>query len=322
MGWDTKGGESYKEPGLQRSDQGNWETWSKRDGSCNSGLPSHRMRQVHHAAACCAACVFPLQESNVHDTCGHYSSVSFYWPNQQYCVPGHNVHSAEPPLPVLPSTENAQVKKHQIQARHANANFLCANQSTCMPCSKSCCLHWNVWYARFGAENFDWKSTHRFSDYLGKLFASSHFKAVRTGKLGTLILCKGSSTYASQFDLLRDWISLCGRWRSNKKQVDTYIDVDVPYPNAKVASILCCTWGLCKYTTRDGVELTDDFLCLITPWCVKAFGREVAVVLAHLLLWAAFEDDVRVNEQVIFLIPSEQSGLHGLAMEKGATSIL
>jgi hypothetical protein len=28
-------------------------------------------------------------------------------------------------------------------------------------------------------------------------------------------------------------------------------------------------------------------------------------MLAHLLLWAAFEDDVRVNEQVISLIPSD-----------------
>jgi hypothetical protein len=31
----------------------------------------------------------------------------------------------------------------------------------------------------------------------------------------------------------------------------------------------------------------------------------VAIILACLLLWAAFEDDVRVNEQVISLIPSD-----------------
>ncbi len=117
---------------------------------------------------------------------------------------------------------------------------------------------------RFGTQGlgwkmFDWKSTCRFSEYLDKLFASSHFKAVRTGKLGTHSLRKGPSTYASRFGFLRNWIFLCGCWWSNKKQVDICIDVDMPYPDAKVASVLCGPWGLCKYTMRDRVEVTDDF---------------------------------------------------------------
>jgi hypothetical protein len=69
-------------------------------------------------------CFFPAGEINVHDSCGHDASVAFYWPNQQYYVSGHDDHPAEPPPPVLPSTENVQVKKYQILARHANANFL------------------------------------------------------------------------------------------------------------------------------------------------------------------------------------------------------
>jgi hypothetical protein len=87
--------------------------------------------------------------------------------------------------------------------------------------------------------------------------------------------------------------------------VDTYIDVDVPYPDAKVASILCGPWGSCKYAARDGVNLYDDFLCSIAPQWFEAFGREVAIILACLLLWAAFEDDVHVHEQLISLIPSD-----------------
>jgi hypothetical protein len=113
------------------------------------------------------------------------------------------------------------------------------------------------------------------------LFASSHFKAARAGKLGTHhSLRKGPSTYASWFGLLRDWISLRGCWWASKKQVDTYIDVDVLYPDEKTASILCSPWGPCKYAARDGVNLDDDFLCLITPQCVEAFGREMAIILA------------------------------------------
>ena len=45
--------------------------------------------------------------------------MTFYWPNRQYYVSGHDKHSAEPLPPVLPSTENEQVKIYQIQARHA-----------------------------------------------------------------------------------------------------------------------------------------------------------------------------------------------------------
>ncbi len=55
-----------------------------------------------------------------------------------------------------------------------------------------------------GQKIFDWKSTCRFAEYLEKLFASSHFTAARTGKLGTHGLHKGPSTYASRFCLLRD----------------------------------------------------------------------------------------------------------------------
>ncbi len=39
----------------------------------------------------------------------------------------------------------------------------------------------------------------------------------------------------------------------------------VPFPDAKVASVLCDPQGPCKYAMRDRVELTNDFLCLIAP---------------------------------------------------------
>jgi hypothetical protein len=110
-----------------------------------------------------------------------------------------------------------------------------------------------------GRNIFQGNTSKRFAEYLDKLFASNRFQAVQAGKLGTHSLHKGPSTYASRFGLLRDWISLRGRWGSSKKQVHVYIDVDVPYPDAKVASILCGPRGPCKYATREGVELTDDF---------------------------------------------------------------
>ena len=131
-------------------------------------------------------------------------------------------------------------------------------------------LNLAVYVEMFGTQGvgnniFHGRNTRRFAEYLEKLIESSHFQAVREGKLGTHSLRKGPLTYASRFGLLRDWISLRGRWWSSKKQVDMYIDVDVPYPDAKVASVLCGPRGPCKYALRDGVSLTDDFFCSIAP---------------------------------------------------------
>ena len=171
-------------------------------------------------------------------------------------------------------------------------------------------LNLAVYVEMFGTEGvgrkiFEGSTPSRFADYLDRLIMSSHFHAVRAGKLGTHSLRKGPSTYASRFGLLRDWISLRGRWRTSKKQVDVYIDVDVPYPDAKVASVLCGPRGPCKYATRAGVDLTDDFFCSIAPRCVEAFGREVGIVLARSLLWAAYEKEVCTNNEVVSLMPSD-----------------
>lgn len=171
-------------------------------------------------------------------------------------------------------------------------------------------LNLAIYVEMFGTEGvgrkiFEGSTPSRFADYLDRLILSSHFHAVRAGKLGTHSLRKGPSTYASRFGLLRDWISLRGRWRTSKKQVDVYIDVDVPYPDAKVASVLCGPRGPCKYATRAGVDLTDDIFCSIAPRSVEAFGREVGIVLARSLLWAAYEKEVRRNNQVLSIIPSD-----------------
>ena len=171
-------------------------------------------------------------------------------------------------------------------------------------------LNLAVYVEMFGTEGvgkniFEGSTPSRFADYLDRLILSSRFHAVRAGKLGTHSLRKGPSTYASRFGLLRDWISLRGRWRTSKKQVDVYIDVDVPYPDAKVASVLCGPRGPCKYATRAGADLTDDFFCTIAPRCVEAFGREVGIMLARSLLWAAYEVEVRTNDEVVSLIPSD-----------------
>ena len=41
-----------------------------------------------------------------------------------------------------------------------------------------------------------------------------------------------------------------GRWRRNKKQVDVYIEIWLPYPDALIARKLCGPAGLCQYALR------------------------------------------------------------------------
>jgi hypothetical protein len=105
-------------------------------------------------------------------------------------------------------------------------------------------------------------------------------------------------------------VNLRGRWRGKKKQVDTYIDVDQPYPDARVAAVLCGPCGPCKYAVKAGMVVPAAFLDSIVPHCCAAFGTQVARVLALPLLWAAYEHEAQVSGAQRTLIP-----ITGLAEE-------
>jgi hypothetical protein len=143
------------------------------------------------------------------------------------------------------------------------------------------------------------------TNILDKLFADPRFIALRLGKLGTHSIRKGPTTYLSRCGVLKEWINKRGCWKGKAQQVDTYISSDLPYPNAKMASVLCGTLGPCKYSVVDGMAVTLPFLELIAPRCVVVFGTEVARVLALALLWAAYKGAVTVNGTVCSIIPSD-----------------
>ena len=77
------------------------------------------------------------------------------------------------------------------------------------------------------------------SSLLDKIFSSELFRWVRAvGLLGTHSIRKGAASYAACFGMMRDWICSGGRWRNKKQQVDTYIEMTLPNPDACVASVL------------------------------------------------------------------------------------
>ncbi len=82
-----------------------------------------------------------------------------------------------------------------------------------------------------------------------------------------------------------------------KQQVDIYIEITLPYPNARIAS------G--KYAIKGSNAISDNITELLVPNIHAAFGSEIARVLALPLLWAAFEGDMTVNGYTLSIIPKE-----------------
>ena len=73
---------------------------------------------------------------------------------------------------------------------------------------------------------------------------------------------------------------------------DVYMDVTLPYPDAKVASILC-VGGPCKYALRDGCGISDQWLTthVVPALASRArISKKVSLVLAKPVLWACFDD--------------------------------
>ena len=91
------------------------------------------------------------------------------------------------------------------------------------------------------------------------------------------------------------------RWSKNvleerdapdRRMVDTYIDNSIPYPDAKVAAILCIG-GAVKYSVRTGTNINSDFILThVCPNIKNTFPREVSLVLGTALLWEFYDDGI------------------------------
>ncbi len=141
------------------------------------------------------------------------------------------------------------------------------------------------------------------SSLLETIFNSELFRKINEGLLGTHSIRKGAASYAAHLSLIRDWIATRGHWRMKKMQVDTYIEINLPYPDARVASILTGPRGPCKYTIKGGYHISDAIIESLVPKIFASFGGKIARVLALPLLWAAFEGETSVNGYTVPLIP-------------------
>ena len=97
------------------------------------------------------------------------------------------------------------------------------------------------------------------SDALMKILREEGFPLFDQRPLGSHLIWKFPATYVHRNGCSRDDVDIRGRWKSNKRQVDTYIDMELPYPDAKVAGVLAIG-GPIKYELKPNSGLTDKWL--------------------------------------------------------------
>jgi hypothetical protein len=115
---------------------------------------------------------------------------------------------------------------------------------------------------------------------------------VDDGPVGSHSVQKLAATHSRKNWCTKDEKDIHGRWKKGRDISDVYEDIDLPYPDAKVAGRLCIG-GPCKYVHKEGSGITGNFLMKnVVPSIRSRFSASVASVLLALpLRWAVFEND-------------------------------
>ena len=135
--------------------------------------------------------------------------------------------------------------------------------------------------------------------------------------LGSHSICKFASTHAHRSGCSRDNKDLRGRWTSKSRVSDVYDDTELPYPDAKVAEMLCIG-GPCYYLFPEELNvtnMTEDnevaagvpmiammktfILTNVVPNIRKRMSDAVALVLGKALLWLIFPPYHDITHHVV-----------------------
>ena len=128
--------------------------------------------------------------------------------------------------------------------------------------------------------------------------------------LGSHSIRKYAATHCRRCGCNKDEKDIRGRWKSKGRVSDVYDDVELPYPDAKVAEKLCIG-GACLYlfpnedSSANGVvdeamgaqiEMLQTFiLAQVVPNIRKRLPESCALVLGKALLWFIYCNDAISN---------------------------
>ena len=130
------------------------------------------------------------------------------------------------------------------------------------------------------------------------IFGGTIFKASNTalregggsGALGTHSIRKLAATHARRCGASKDERDTRGRWKGKARVGDRYDDVELPWPDVKVAQMLCIG-GPCKYTIARDSGVSDSFVLeYVVPNLRKRFSDEVALIFGTALLYYIYAD--------------------------------
>jgi len=108
--------------------------------------------------------------------------------------------------------------------------------------------------------------------------------------LGSHSVRKFAATHVRRSGITRDEKDIRGRWKGKGRVSDVYDDVELPYPDAKVAEKLC-NGGACFYVCRDGLDeamMNEFILSQVVPSIRKRLPDSACLVLGKALLWLIY----------------------------------
>ena len=110
------------------------------------------------------------------------------------------------------------------------------------------------------------------------------------GPLGSHSIRKHASTHTRKNGCTKDEKDLRGRWKKGRHISDGYDEIDLPHPDAKVASKLCIG-GPCKCAVKAGAGVSDAFILQhVVPAIRSRCSDDLALVLGKAVLWLACSD--------------------------------
>lgn len=105
--------------------------------------------------------------------------------------------------------------------------------------------------------------------------------------LGSHSIRKYASTWVRSNGIGKDDKDYRGRWKSTTRISDGYDDVQLDFPDAKVAAVLC-PGGVCNYIVRDPACTSEWVSTNVTPNINSVFGQQLSYLFGRALLWFAY----------------------------------
>ena len=122
-----------------------------------------------------------------------------------------------------------------------------------------------------------------------KVFKCEEFQSA--GLLGSHSIRKFASTHVRRCGISKDDKDIRGRWKGRGRVSDVYDDVELPYPDCKVAEKLCIG-GPCFYLIDTSLcnssILTTFILTKVVPNIRRRLPDSASIVLGKAILWLIF----------------------------------